>query len=150
VAEAERNMIEELRELVRERRRFPIEAYLFLYQALDAAQRMVGEKRHVSGAELCEGFRRLAVEQFGPLALMVLSHWGMRRTDDVGEMVFNLVARDLMGKTDKDRLEDFDGVYDFEEAFAPQAILATQSSTELAPAFKLALKDLPGGRRSPA
>lgn len=147
MAEAERNMIEELRALVRARRRFPIEAYLFLYQALDAAQRHVGEKRHVSGPELCEGFRRLAVEQFGPLALMVLDHWGLKRTEDLGEMVFNLVAHDLMGKTDKDRIEDFDAVFDFEEAFAPSSLLAQQSARELVPAFKVPLRDLPGGRR---
>jgi uncharacterized repeat protein (TIGR04138 family) len=147
VSAPERNMIDELRKLVRERRRFPLEAYLFLYQALDVAQRIAGEKRHVTGQELCEGFKRLAVEQFGPLALMVLGHWGVRRTEDVGEMVFNLVAHDLMGKTDRDRPEDFDAVYDFEEAFAPGALLAQADAKQLAPAFRVATKDLPGSRR---
>ena len=144
----ERNMIEELRKLVRERRRYPLEAYLFLYQALDAAQRHVGEKRHVSGPELLEGVRRLAVEQFGPLALMVFNHWGLRRTQDVGEMVFNLVDRELMGKTDDDKREDFDAVYDFEEVFSPARILAEADPKQLIPPYRLSPRDLPDAARA--
>lgn len=144
----ERNMIEELRKLVRERRRYPLEAYLFLYQALDAAQRHVGEKRHVSGPELLEGVRRLAVEQFGPLALMVFNHWGLRRTQDVGEMVFNLVDRELMGKTDDDKREDFDAVYDFEEVFSPTRILAEADPKQLIPPYRVSSRDLPNAARA--
>ncbi len=144
----ERNMIEELRKLVRERRRYPLEAYLFLYQALDAAQRHVGEKRHVSGPELLEGVRRLAVEQFGPLALMVFNHWGLRRTQDVGEMVFNLVDRELMGKTDDDKREDFDAVYDFEEVFSPARILAEADPKQLIPPYRVSPRDLPNAARA--
>lgn len=144
----ERNMIDELRKLVRERRRYPLEAYLFLYQALDAAQRLVGEKRHVSGPELLEGMRRLAVEQFGPLALMVFNHWGLRRTQDVGEMVFNLVERELMGKTDDDKREDFDAVYDFEEVFSPARLLAESDSKQLIPPYRISSRDLPNAARA--
>jgi uncharacterized repeat protein (TIGR04138 family) len=144
----ERNMIEELRRLVRDRRRYPIEAYLFLYEALDVSQKLVGAKRHVSGQELLEGFRRLAVERFGPLALMVLGHWGLRRSEDVGEMVFNLVERGLMGKTETDRPEDFDAVYDFEEAFSPAALLAQADSKALAPSFQVKSRELPSQARA--
>jgi uncharacterized repeat protein (TIGR04138 family) len=141
-------MIDELRRLVKERRRYPIEAYLFLYQALDTAQKVVGEKRHVSGPELLEGVRRLAVEQFGPLALMVFNHWGIRRTEDVGDMVFNLVDRDLMGKTDQDRREDFDAVFDFEEVLSPARLLAESDSKQLIPPHRVASRELPSPARS--
>ena len=49
--------LQQLRNLVRTKRRFTLEAYLFLREALDYAQKLVGEKRHVSGTELLEGFR---------------------------------------------------------------------------------------------
>ncbi|MBX3472219.1 MAG: hypothetical protein KF878_35655 [Planctomycetes bacterium] len=144
----DRSMIDELRKLVRERRRYPLEAYLFLYQALDMAQRLVGEKRHVSGPELLEGVRKLAVEQFGPLALMVFQHWGIRRTQDVGEMVFNLVDRELMGKTDQDKREDFDAVFDIEEVFAPQRLMAEQDPKQLIPPYRVSARDLPSAARA--
>jgi uncharacterized repeat protein (TIGR04138 family) len=146
----ERNMIDELRKLVRERRRYPLEAYLFLYQALDMSQRMVGEKRHVSGPELLEGVRKLAIEQFGPLALMVFTHWGIRRTNDVGEMVFNLVDRELMGKTDNDKREDFDGIYDLEEVFSPKRLLAESDPKQLIPPYRVTARELPNPARSGA
>jgi uncharacterized repeat protein (TIGR04138 family) len=144
----ERNMIDELRKLVRERRRYPLEAYLFLYQALDTAQKLVGEKRHVSGQELLEGVRRLAIEQFGALALMVFNHWGLRRTQDIGEMVFNLVERELMGKTDNDKREDFDGIYDFEEAFSPKRLLAESDPKQLIPPYRVTSRELPNAARA--
>lgn len=144
----ERNMIDELRKLVRERRRYPLEAYLFLYQALDMSQRLVGEKRHVSGGELLDGVRKLAIEQFGPLSLMVFHHWGIRRTNDIGDMVFNLVDRELMGKTDSDKKEDFDGLYDFEEAFSPERLMAESDPKQLIPPYRISARELPNAARA--
>lgn len=117
-------MIDELRRLVAEEACFPVEAYLFLYEALDRAQRSAGSRRHVSGPELLEGIRLLAIERFGPLAKMVLDHWKVTKTADFGLMVFHLVDRGLMGKTDDDCVEDFTGVFEFSEAFDPAVVLA--------------------------
>lgn len=52
------------------------------------------------------------------LAKTVLNHWGLRTTEDFGKIVFALVEAGLMRKTDEDTLEDFQGVYDFDEEFA--------------------------------
>lgn len=79
--------------------------------------------RHVSGRDLCMGLRDYALAQFGPLASVVLNHWGIRRTDDFGRIVFNLVDAGLMSKTDDDTIEDFQGVFDFGEAFGQPAEL---------------------------
>ncbi len=102
--------------------RFETDAYFFLREALDHTLRTLkkpatGPARHVSGRELAEGFRVLALKQFGPLALRVLAHWGVRRTEDIGSLVFNLVGAGVLGASDEDRPEDFAGGYDFETAF---------------------------------
>jgi len=102
--------------------RYDIEAYLFLREALEFTVQKLkkatrGPLRHVSGAELAEGFREYAIEQFGPLTFAVLAKWGIHRTDDIGAIVFNLVEAGELGKTDKDRPEDFNNLYDFDEAF---------------------------------
>ena len=43
--------------------------------------------------------------------------WGINRTADFGEIVFNLVEAGLMSKTDQDTREDFRDIYDLEKAF---------------------------------
>jgi uncharacterized repeat protein (TIGR04138 family) len=72
----------------------------------------------VTGSELLDGYRDLAVQTFGFLARTVLSQWGVEATDDVGDMVFHLIEEDLLQKTADDRLEDFHDLFDFDEAFA--------------------------------
>ena len=76
------------------------------------------ERRHVSGRELCEALRDYALSEFGPLALLVLTQWGVYETADFGRMVYALIAEGVFGKNPGDRKSDFDGVYDFEETFA--------------------------------
>ncbi len=73
--------------------------------------------RHVSGQELLNGIRALALEQFGPMTVTVLEEWGVRRCEDFGEIVFNMVDNNLLAKTAEDSREDFKGGYDFDEAF---------------------------------
>ena len=49
------------------------------------------------------------------MAKTVLNNWGIYRTSDFGEMVFNLIRIGECSKTENDRREDFDNVYDFDE-----------------------------------
>src|SRR5690606_32263689 len=103
--------------------RYDRAAYVFIRKALDHTvktlpkTRREGTTRHVSGPELLEGIRSFALEQFGPMTLTVLNHWGINRCRDFGDLVFNLVAYGVFGKTEQDRPEDFDHAYSFEEAF---------------------------------
>lgn len=106
-----------VREIIERDDRYAFEAYRFVLEALDYTYRMLGEKRHVTGVELLEGARRCAIERWGPMARAVLDHWGIRRCEDIGEVVFNLVGSGLLSKTEKDSMEDFRGGYDFGEAF---------------------------------
>lgn len=102
--------------------RYHREAYAFVREALDFTQKMLIQSgkeglRHVSGQELLAGIRGYALQLFGPMALLVLNDWGIRRCEDFGELVFNMVDCGLLAKTDQDTREDFKGGYDFEEAF---------------------------------
>ncbi len=124
--------------LLREDKRYPLAAYIFLFEALHYAQNTLGmgaesatepapqgpeaqqeqqPERHVTGQELCEAIRRYALRQYGYMAKTVLNSWGVRRTGDFGEIVFNLIRIGRMRKTKDDRREDFDNLYDFETAF---------------------------------
>ena len=82
-----------------------------------AAEQGPSGQRHLTGRELCEAIRRYAHEQFGYMAHTVLASWGVRTTDDFGNIVFNLIDIGEMSKTKHDKREDFNGVYDFETAF---------------------------------
>ena len=97
--------------------RYATDAYAFIYEALAYTVNHLGRSGHVSGRELLEGVRQLALEQFGGLTGMVFARWGVHRTDDFGEIVFTLVEAGLMGKTDEDSRDEFRAVYDFHEAF---------------------------------
>ena len=102
--------------------RYESEAYLFVKDALDYTQKLVikptrDEVRHVSGQELLEGIRAFALTQFGPMAPTVFEEWGIRRCEDFGEIVFNMVEIGLLGKTEKDSRADFQNAYDFDAAF---------------------------------
>jgi uncharacterized repeat protein (TIGR04138 family) len=127
-------------DLVRQDKRYRLEAYAFVFEALHYAQTVMelgklteselddqtgleleeterGPQRHVTGQELCEAIRRYALEQYGFMALTVLRNWGVHCTGDFGEIVFNLIRVGRMRKTKHDRREDFDNVYDFDTAF---------------------------------
>ncbi|MGC4001730.1 MAG: hypothetical protein QM811_00640 [Pirellulales bacterium] len=129
-----------LAELLRKDPRYKLEAYAFVFDALSYAHETLGmgletsgetepggkrkrratdqpPERHLTGRELCEAIRVYALEQFGYMARCVLGTWGVRTTGDFGEIVFNLIRIRQMRKTKQDRREDFDDIYDFEEAF---------------------------------
>lgn len=112
---------EAIRRICAQDRRYPPEAYLFLNEGLvrtlQAVQTAEKKARQISGAELAEGLREYALQQFGPLAMTVLNRWGIHTTRDFGEIVFVLLDAGLLGKTEEDRIEDFDDLYSFEAAF---------------------------------
>ncbi len=123
--------------------RYKLEAYDFVREALGYAQDylQMGQEqevapelwdeddpgaetprveRHLTGQQLCEAIRQYALEEFGLMAKTVLNSWGIHETGDFGEIVYNLIGVGLMRKSEQDRREDFDNVYDFEDAFCRQ------------------------------
>ena len=114
-----------LEEVVDEVGLYPRDAYLFVQEGLGytvnkihgARRKQPGMSRHVSGQDLCEGLREFALHRWGLMAGPVLERWNVRRTLDFGKIVFALVDKGLMQKTDEDQLDDFRDVYDFKNAF---------------------------------
>lgn len=112
-------MDEELYAALQDRNpRYREEGYLFVLAALSHVIERLPETRHISGRELAEGVRDLALQQFGPMARTVLEHWGIERTADVGEIVFGLVECGVLIKQDEDTPADFADVFNFDDAFA--------------------------------
>src|SRR5665213_2593353 len=115
------NFEEALKKIVAVDPRYHRDAYIFLREALDYTQRVVGPRRdekHVSGKELLDGIRQYALKEFGPMAATVLAEWGVHACEDFGELVFNMIEYNLLAKTDTDTREDFKGGYDFIDAFS--------------------------------
>lgn len=99
-------------------------AYRFVFDALRYTQERLergevdspdDDEAHISGPELLFGIKEYAVKEFGLLALTVLRQWGIHKTDDFGNIVFELIERGEMRKTDDDQLSDFYDVYTIDE-----------------------------------
>jgi len=97
--------------------RYMGKAYLFVLSSLHHVMEDLESPRHISGPELAEGVRCLALKEFGPMARTVLEHWGIHQTGDVGRIVFALVEEGVLVKEEEDRLDDFENLFDFEKAF---------------------------------
>jgi uncharacterized repeat protein (TIGR04138 family) len=147
------NFRDELARVIAGDPRYSIEAYAFILEALNQAKRQKLKARggdrdkgrssqpdqerrsssskksrvagHVTGRELCEAVRKLALRQFGLLAATVLDHWGVRSTSNIGDIVYNLIAAGDLEKTPSDSRSDFDNVFDFETALKPRLPLAS-------------------------
>ena len=113
--------------------KYPFDAFLFIQRGLDYAVRHIhGETntpdetthRHISGDQLCHGLRNYAMDQYGLMARTVLQRWRINSCEDFGNIVFALVESGLMHKTDEDSIDDFIGVFDFNEAFTPNLQLS--------------------------
>jgi uncharacterized repeat protein (TIGR04138 family) len=120
-------------QLVRRDRRYPLDAYLFVRDALSYAADILAMgsesvtdvetgdaprlEHHLTGQELCEALRIFALNQFGLMSPVVLKNWGISSTGDFGEIVYNMIDAGLMKKSQGDRRSHFDDVYDFNSAF---------------------------------
>jgi len=114
---------------------YPQEAFQFVRDGLQHTVKMVfGEAakasnaanepdRHVTGQQLCLGLRDYALVKYGLMARTVLGRWGISKTEDFGRIVFAMIDAGFMRKSDSDSLEDFQGVFEFEESFAPADVV---------------------------
>ena len=103
------------------------EAYVFVVAALGETVRSLpderladAERRHLSGQELTAGLIRIARDEFGPLAPMVFEEWGVRRTEDIGAIVFELVSAGQLSARPEDTAADFTSHTDLLAVLAAQ------------------------------
>lgn len=121
--DSNRDFNEVIRAIQKDDTRYERGAYYFLRQALDYSLKELHESgdldktNHLSGQQLLEGIRRFAIDQYGPMARTVLENWGVKNCRDFGNIVFNLVQCQVLGKTDQDSPEDFNKGYSFSAAF---------------------------------
>lgn len=119
-------------EAIRAQSPYPHDAFVFVQEGLEfTVQQVYGRDTmnrepgacHVTGDELCHGLRDYAIRKYGLMARSVLAHWNIVRTEDFGRIVFAMVDAGLWSRTDEDSLEDFRGVYGFDEAFSADTVL---------------------------
>jgi uncharacterized repeat protein (TIGR04138 family) len=149
------NFRDELARIIARDPRYSIESYAFVLEALnyakyaklkrtsrgrdklrskepDHARRPSSQSKkarvsgHVTGRELCDSVRKLALRQFGSMAATVLKYWGVRSTSDIGDIVYNLIAAGDLEKTPSDSRSDFDDAFDFETALKPKFSLPAE------------------------
>jgi uncharacterized repeat protein (TIGR04138 family) len=118
------NFDEAVEQILAKDPRFARDVYFFVRDALDVTKKEVhketresNEQKHVTGQELLEGIRQLALKEFGPMVVTVFEEWGVKNCRDFGDIVFNMVEISLLAKTDKDSRDDFQNGYDFTDAF---------------------------------
>ena len=105
--------------------RFHQNAYYFMLKCLNYSVQKhesqfkeddSGQQKHVSGPQLLECIREIALRDFGYMARIVFEIWGIKESGNWGTIVFNLIDSQLLSKSDSDSRSDFNDVYDFEEA----------------------------------
>ena len=120
---AEHQLDDQLETIAIQDGRYAPNAYRFIFDSLDYILLSLGRQhkpsgdRHISVNQLLEGVKDCALEHFGPLSRQVFEHWGVYRTEDIGEIVFNLVECGLLNKQDSDMKEDFVDGFDFRDVF---------------------------------
>lgn len=106
---------EDYTEILKKDDRYDSRAYDFVLEVIHFAS--TDAKGHVTGQELLDYFRDMALDAYGPLTYTVLNDWGVRCCEDVGAIVFNLYDAKRIGKTDSDSPEDFVGGFNFKHEF---------------------------------
>lgn len=116
------NFAETVEQICEKDLRFSSDAYHFVQEGLNYTLKSLKRggqhaHRHVSGQELLHGLREFALKEYGPMSKAVLNEWGIKTTDDIGQIVFNLVNASVLGKNETDSPNDFKNVFTFDDAF---------------------------------
>ena len=111
-------MKKNLEQIAKEYGRFSPPGIKFVYEALGfTVKKITVEPKHVTGQILCEGLRKLALEKWGRMAMVVLNTWGIKTTRDFGEIVYLMIKHEWMSAQPADSIDDFNDIYDFKTVF---------------------------------
>ena len=136
--------------------RYSPDAYHFVQEGLNHTLKGLKRggqhaHRHVSGQELLHGLRDFALKEYGPMSKAVLNEWGLKATDDFGQIVFNLVNATVLGKNETDSPSDFKNVFSFDDAFVkPFVPRNLAASPRKAPAAKAQKRTSTGSKKNKA
>ena len=110
-------------QIAKEDSRFNSQAIKFVYEGLSfTVKKITVEPRHISGQTLCEGLRKLAIEKWGRMSMLVLSSWGIKTTRDFGEIVYLMIRHKWMSAAETDTIDDFNDVFEFQTVFKDQFV----------------------------
>ena len=121
----ESHLYRQIMQPVAEKAGYTVDAVMFVADAMKkVAQRAAatrGPRSHVNAREVCDGLRELAMSYFNDAdeARELLAEWGIRRSEDVGAIVFALVASGHGAKSDADQQSDFDGLFTLDTLLDP-------------------------------
>lgn len=119
---------------IRERdKRYAPDAYALVMDSLEFAIHRIGERRHLSAAELLVHLCDLAKVRYGILAYSVLENWGVRSTEDVGSIVYGLIGERVLAEREEDSPLDFSSVFDLRGRLEDQYFEPTRSPTPRGP-----------------
>ena len=96
-------------------KRYELGAYYLLEDVVGGL--CTADGNTISGEYIMDEFKEMALDKYGPLAYTVLREWGVNSTEDIGEMVFNLVESHRLLPEEGDSKDAFANGYDFKEAF---------------------------------
>lgn len=94
--------------------RYDARAYALL---ADVLKYLFDGNKHVDAGMILDEFRERTLDQYGCMSYHVLESWGLERTEDVGEMMSNLVESHRIGADEGDNPGEFACGYDFRETF---------------------------------
>jgi uncharacterized repeat protein (TIGR04138 family) len=100
--------------------RYSLQSYAFVLAGLDYCKTRAGSLRHFTGKEVSNALAEFAAKQFGPMALSVLTNWGITTTDDFGYIVYNLIDIRIIKRQKSDSVKDFFNVLDLKSYYANQ------------------------------
>jgi uncharacterized repeat protein (TIGR04138 family) len=100
--------------------RYHIGAYAFVLNGIEFYLTSIGEKRHVTGQELSHGLLLFAHKQFGLIAPTVLHYWGIFKTQDFGNIVYNMIEMGILTKQPDDSIDHFNDITAIDEFFGHQ------------------------------
>ena len=146
------NFAEVVEQICEKDLRYSADAYHFVQEGLNHTLKSLKRggqhaHRHVSGQELLSGLREFALKEYGPMSKAVLNEWGVKTTDDIGQVVFNLVNSSVLGKNETDSPNDFKNVFTFDDAFVKPFVPRHTTSSVRKPARTKAKKRTPGGTK---
>lgn len=103
---------------VAEKTPYPAEAFFLMMNALQTPMQSTFVQTHSDAEQLCHRLRTEALRAYGSNAQKQLADWGIRSTKDFGVIIYTLIDKGLAQKSEQDSIEQFDNVFDFDEAFA--------------------------------
>ena len=86
---------------------YTVESFQFVSDAVNYTIGKLETHRHVSAAELLEGTRDYAFEQYGAVAPLVMAQLGLRTARNVGEVVYLLIGVKVLSASPEDSPGDF-------------------------------------------